>query len=45
VVAVRGSLGLIAQAGGRDVEAYLQGTLGEKVSAAFLYDGTRSLFD
>jgi GNAT superfamily N-acetyltransferase len=37
-VALRGALGLIAQAGGGVVEAYLQDTLGKKVSASFLYN-------
>jgi hypothetical protein len=44
-VALRGALGLIAQAGGGVVEAYPQDTLGKKVSASFLYNGTRSLFE
>ena len=44
-VALRGVLGLIAQAGGGLVEAYPQDTGGEKVSASFLYNGTRSLFE
>ena len=34
-----------AQAGGGVVEAYPQDTLGKKVSASFLYNGTRSLFE
>lgn len=43
--AVRGALDLIAQAGGGVVEAYPQDTQGRKVSASFLYNGTRSLFE
>jgi GNAT superfamily N-acetyltransferase len=44
-VALRGALDLIAQAGGGVVEAYPQDTQGTKVSASFLYNGTRSLFE
>jgi GNAT superfamily N-acetyltransferase len=45
-VAVRGALELIGGAGGGLVEAYPQDTApGEKVSASFLYNGTRSLFE
>lgn len=44
-VALRGALGLIAQAGGGLVEAYPQDTAGKKISASFLYNGTRSLFE
>jgi len=44
-VALRGALDLIAQAGGGVVEAYPQDTPGKKVSASFLYNGTRGLFD
>jgi len=44
-VALRGALDLIAQAGGGVVEAYPQDTGGKKVSATFLYNGTRSLFE
>jgi len=44
-VALRGALHLIARAGGGVVEAYPQDTGGKKVSASFLYDGTRSLFE
>ena len=44
-VALRGALDLIAQAGGGVVEAYPQDTPGKKVSASFLYNGTRSLFE
>jgi hypothetical protein len=43
--AVHGALDLIAQAGGGVVEAYPQDTQGKKVSASFLYNGTRSLFE
>jgi len=41
----RGALDLIARAGGGRVEAYPQETPGQKVSASFLYNGTRSLFE
>lgn len=44
-VALRGALELIAQAGGGLVEAYPQDTGGKTVSASFLYDATRSLFE
>jgi hypothetical protein len=44
-VALEGALHLIAQAGGGVVEAYPQDTDGQKVSASFLYNGTRSLFE
>ena len=44
-VALHGALQLIAQAGGGVVEAYPQDTDGQKVSASFLYNGTRSLFE
>jgi len=43
-IAVSGALQLIAQAGGGLVEAYPQDTP-PKVPAAFLYSGTRSLFE
>jgi hypothetical protein len=43
--ALRGALGLIAQAGGGIVEAYPQDTGGKKISASFLYSATRSLFE
>lgn len=43
--ALGGALDLIAQAGGGLVEAFPQDTQGEKVSASFLYNGTRSLFE
>jgi GNAT superfamily N-acetyltransferase len=44
-VALRGALELIAQAGGGMVEAYPQDTDGQMISASFLYNGTRSLFE
>jgi GNAT superfamily N-acetyltransferase len=44
-VALNGALDLIAQAGGGVVEAYPHDTQGKKVSASFLYNGTRSLFE
>jgi GNAT superfamily N-acetyltransferase len=44
-VALLGTLDLIAQAGGGVVEAYPQDTAGKKVTASFLYNGTRRLFE
>ena len=44
-VALRGAMDLIAEAGGGVVEAYPYDNQGEKVSASFLYNGTRSLFE
>jgi GNAT superfamily N-acetyltransferase len=44
-LALRGALDLIARGGGGVVEAYPQDTPGKKVSASFLYNGTRSLFE
>jgi GNAT superfamily N-acetyltransferase len=44
-LALRGALDLIARAGGGVVEAYPQDTSGQMVSASFLYNGTRSLFE
>jgi hypothetical protein len=44
-VALRGALDLIAQAGGGLVETYPQDTAGKKITASFLYNGTRSLFE
>ena len=44
-VALDGALDLIAKTGGGLVEAYPQDTMGKKVSASFLYNGTRSLFE
>jgi GNAT superfamily N-acetyltransferase len=43
--ALRGALDLIAQAGGGVVEGYPQDTDGKRISASFLYNGTRSLFE
>ncbi len=43
--ALRGALELIGQAGGGVVEAYPQDTGGKKISASFLYNGTRTLFE
>lgn len=43
--ALQGALDLIAGAGGGVVEGYPQDTKGKKVSASFLYNGTRSLFE
>ena len=43
--ALRGALDLIAQSGGGVVEAYPQDTGGQKITASFLYNGTRSLFE
>jgi GNAT superfamily N-acetyltransferase len=44
-VALRGALDLIAQAGGGVIEAYPHDTAGGKVSASFLYNATRSMFE
>jgi hypothetical protein len=44
-VALRGTLDLIAKAGGGVVEAYPQDTQGKRTSGSFLYNGTRSLFE
>jgi GNAT superfamily N-acetyltransferase len=45
-VALRGALDLIARAGGGLVEGYPhEVAAGKKVSASFLYNGTRSLFE
>jgi hypothetical protein len=44
-VALQGALHLIAQAGGGLVEGYPHDTGGQKISASFLYNGTRSLFE
>ena len=44
-VALGGALDLIAQAGGGVVEAYPQDTGGQQISASFLYNGTRGLFE
>jgi hypothetical protein len=44
-VALRGALDLIAEAGGGVVEGYPQDTAGKRISASFLYNGTRSMFE
>jgi GNAT superfamily N-acetyltransferase len=44
-VALRGALDLVGQRGGGVVETYPQDTDGKKITASFLYNGTRSLFD
>jgi GNAT superfamily N-acetyltransferase len=44
-VALGGALDLIAGAGGGVVEAYPQDTAGRKISASFLYNGTRRMFE
>jgi GNAT superfamily N-acetyltransferase len=44
-VALRGALNLIAKAGGGVVEGYPQDTRGKRISALFLYNGTRTLFE
>jgi GNAT superfamily N-acetyltransferase len=44
-IALQGALELIAEAGGGVVEGYPQDTKGQKTSASFLYNGTRSLFE
>ena len=44
-VALRGALGLIAEAGGGVVDGFPYDTHGEKSNASFLYNGTRSLFE
>jgi hypothetical protein len=44
-LALRGALELIGAAGGGVVEAYPQDTRATKVSASFLYNGTRSMFE
>ena len=43
--ALHGALGLIARAGGGVVEAYPQDTGGKKITASFLYNGTRHQFE
>jgi ribosomal protein S18 acetylase RimI-like enzyme len=43
--ALDGALQLIAQAGGGTVESYPQDTAGQKVSASFLYNATRTTFE
>ena len=44
-LALQGALDLISEAGGGVVEAYPQDTDGKKITASFLYNGTRSLFE
>ena len=44
-LALRGALQLIGEAGGGLVEGYPQDTKGKKITASFLYNGTRSLFE
>jgi GNAT superfamily N-acetyltransferase len=44
-VALRGALDLIAEAGGGLVEGYPQDTQGKKISASFLYNATRTLYE
>jgi hypothetical protein len=43
--ALDGALDLIAQAGGGVVEGYPHDLAGKKVSASFVYNGTRTLFE
>lgn len=43
--ALRGALDLIARADGGVVDGYPRDTQGEKMSASFLYNGTRSQFE
>lgn len=45
VAALNGALDLIAKAGGGVVEGYPQDTQGKKISASFLYGGTRGMFE
>jgi GNAT superfamily N-acetyltransferase len=44
-VALQGALELIAEAGGGVVEGYPRDTQGQKTSASFLYNATRSMFE
>ncbi|THF86555.1 GNAT family N-acetyltransferase [Deinococcus sp. KSM4-11] len=44
-IALRGALELIAGLGGGVVEGYPHDTQGKKVSASFLYNGTRHLYE
>jgi GNAT superfamily N-acetyltransferase len=44
-VALRGAIDLIAKEGGGVVEGYPQDTQGKKISAKFLYNVTRSLYE
>ena len=43
--ALQGALKLIAESGGGVVEAYPQDTAGRKITASFLYNATRSMFE
>ena len=43
--ALLGALDLIEQAGGETVESYPQDTREQKISASFLYNGTKTLFE
>jgi GNAT superfamily N-acetyltransferase len=43
--ALRGALDQIAAQGGGVVEGYPQGTGGQRISASFLYNATRSMFE
>jgi GNAT superfamily N-acetyltransferase len=43
--ALRGALGLLAEAGGGVVEGYPHDIEGKKTSASFLYNGTRTMFE
>jgi hypothetical protein len=43
--ALDGAVQLIARAGGGVVEAYPHDTQGKKMTASFLYNGTRSMFE
>ncbi|HPJ03080.1 MAG TPA: GNAT family N-acetyltransferase [Candidatus Limiplasma sp.] len=43
--ALLGALDLIARAGGGTVEGYPQDTQGKRISASFLYNGTKTLFE
>jgi GNAT superfamily N-acetyltransferase len=43
--ALHGALDLIAQAGGGVVEGYPHDTGGKKMSASFLYNGTRTMYE
>jgi GNAT superfamily N-acetyltransferase len=45
VAALQGALSLIAEAGGGVVEGYPHDTQGKKVSASFLYNSTRSVYE
>jgi GNAT superfamily N-acetyltransferase len=44
-LALRGALDLIARAGGGRVEAYPHDTQGERKTASFIYNATRSMFE